>query len=172
MEGSPHGYVNEDWEVLVKDWAPGVLRYIEAKYPWLNGQGEDIVASTLGKAVAEFKKTGVMVQKGWLYEVAKNEVRDLVRHRKVRDKRTDFTSVGWRPPEPERAACSSQELQAVLAAADQFCGINRDIFILKVINELPNREVAAVVARSEKTVEARWTTIRRRLEEVLHLAAT
>ena len=127
---------------------------------------EDVTAATFAKGLEElprFEWRGVPYS-SWLYRVASNLV---ARHRQLPgwiELTPTHAADGESPPEAVERLDRAQEVRAAVRdlPADQ-----RQVVLLRFAAELRNREIAAVMGRSEGAVKLltfrALTTLRRRL---------
>ena len=127
---------------------------------------EDVTAATFAKGLEElprFEWRGVPYS-SWLYRVASNLV---TRHRQLPgwiELTPTHAADGESPPEAVERLDRAQEVRAAVRdlPADQ-----RQVVLLRFAAELRNREIAAVMGRSEGAVKLltfrALTTLRRRL---------
>jgi RNA polymerase sigma-70 factor (ECF subfamily) len=96
-------------------------------------------------------------RRAWLLRVTVNQAR------------TVFRSAWFRRTVPldERAAFSEPEEQKLDEALMQLSGKDREVLHLYYYEELPVREIGALLHRKESTVRTQLTRARRRLGEIL-----
>ncbi|MFY9509865.1 MAG: RNA polymerase sigma factor [Rubrivivax sp.] len=113
--------------------------------------------------------------RGWLFAIAMNKMRDLLRFRKVRNflfGALDIFDEGTAevPDEragPDRLAADRQALKQVTATLDRLSPPLREALVLTAIVGMSQPEAAQALGVSLKTVEGRVMRARRELAEIL-----
>lgn len=130
---------------------------------------DDLVQETYARLLRAHERGAIESPRGLLFATARNAARDLFRRRAVA--RTfpiteiDHSRVFDDAPSVEEAVSRRQEadlLQAAIAALPPRC---REILLLRKIENLSHREIAARLGIAEHTVEAQLTKGLRRCEE-------
>lgn len=116
--------------------------------------------------------------RGWLFGIALNKMRDLLRFRKVRQfffGASDITdeesgSVSFEGPGPDKLAADRQELKRVTQTLDRLDRPLREVLVLTGLVGMSQLEAAEALGVSLKTVEGRVIRARKHLKEILQQA--
>jgi RNA polymerase sigma-70 factor (ECF subfamily) len=137
------------------------------------GEASEAAQDALVAAIAGLRNySGAAALSTWVYAVALNECRGRLRRRRVRAKLTQvLAGLGWVENQarsgPEDDFVRSEEDKRVWAAVRRLPDAQRFVVVLRYYQELPAREIAAILGISEGTVHSRLNTARRRLHEML-----
>jgi RNA polymerase sigma factor (sigma-70 family) len=95
--------------------------------------------------------------RAYLFQTTRNIVLEQLRHSKIAriDQVTDMASLGIadEAPQPERVAAGARELQRVAKLIEQLPRKCREVFILRRIHGVSQREIALTLGISENIVE-------------------
>jgi RNA polymerase sigma-70 factor (ECF subfamily) len=110
--------------------------------------------------------------KPWLLAIVRNECMDLLKARATRA-RAEFPAeevldfAESQGSSPEDAAMQSLDADAVLCAINQLPPEFREVVVLREIEELSYKEIAAVIGKPVGTVMSRLARARSRLQIML-----
>ncbi|QKO20556.1 RNA polymerase sigma factor [Rhodoferax sp. BAB1] len=113
--------------------------------------------------------------RGWLFGIALNKMRDLLRFRKVRQflfgasdiSDDEAAGVPFDGPGPDKLAADRQELKRVTQTLDRLDRPLRDVLVLTGLVGMSQSEAAEALGVSLKTVEGRVIRARKRLKAIL-----
>ena len=108
----------------------------------------------------------------WLTRIARNACIDHLRRRKARPPRQDIpaeemTTLSDRRPTPEDDWVRSHRKRMVYQALQQLSEINREIILLKDIQDLPLDEIATLLDLPLGTIKSRSSRARVELAQVI-----
>jgi RNA polymerase sigma-70 factor (ECF subfamily) len=116
----------------------------------------------------------------WMYTIARNlcidNSRKMVfrRHRSLdapqggeEDGRTMLDTVASNAPQADRDAIGSDIQAKVAAAVDELPDEQREVFLLRELQDLPFKDIAAIVGVPENTVKSRMRYALERLQRAL-----
>ncbi|HTH53893.1 MAG TPA: sigma-70 family RNA polymerase sigma factor, partial [Edaphobacter sp.] len=119
-------------------------------------EAEDVVQDTFVR-VLEHRRTlpEVREMRVWLIRIAWNLAIDRRRRRQPEPMDAAFAeSLVANNISAEKALDQSQRIQAVLRELERLPKVERHILLLSSLEELDNREIAAILGRTESTVRA------------------
>lgn len=113
--------------------------------------------------------------RGWLFGIALNKMRDLLRFRKVRQflfgasdiTEDEASGVPFEGPGPDKLAADREELKRVTKTLDQLERSLREVLVLTGLVGMSQSEAAEALGVSLKTVEGRVNRARKRLKDIL-----
>lgn len=118
---------------------------------------DDVVQETYARLIALESVSAIGNVRNYLFQTAWSVLMTHVRRARIVSFQTlsDLDQVGAQAPEcsPEAHAIGRDELHRLAAAIAGLPGKIREVFILRRVNGLPQREVALRVGLSESTVE-------------------
>jgi RNA polymerase sigma factor (sigma-70 family) len=140
-----------------------VLPHEPALRAWLRRRSlggldiDDIVQETYTRLVAADSVAHILDARSYAFQVAGSVVIDHVRRMKVVSISSvpdfDFLDVVSDDPSPERQVIGRDELERLASMVAQLPGKVRDVFILRRVHDLSQREVAERLGIAESTVE-------------------
>jgi RNA polymerase sigma-70 factor (ECF subfamily) len=137
---------------------------------------QDVFARVVQRA-SEFNKQAKFST--WLYTIARNHCIDHSRRMKHRRHASldapgrDSNSaalvdrIGQQAPEVDREAASPELRARIAAAVEDLPEEQREVFLMRQLQNLPFAEIAAVVGVSENTVKSRMRYALERLQQAL-----
>ena len=118
---------------------------------------EDVIQETYTRLVAADSVAHIRDARSYLFQVAGSVVIDAIRRRKVISLSSvpdlDYLAVASEAPSPEQQVIARDELQRLAAMIAQLPGKVRDVFVLRRVQGLSQREVAERLGLAESTVE-------------------
>jgi RNA polymerase sigma-70 factor (ECF subfamily) len=149
----------QDYDSVVRVYWPRVFRFALASLR--DRDGAEIVAQDcflkVWQARARFR--GECSLHSWVMQIAVNLVRDRVRSRRLRFWKSAVeidTVTRWMPDahlSPEAQALAKERVEAVWLATAKLSGKQRTVFLLRFVEEMELREIAAVTGMKEGTVK-------------------
>lgn len=140
-----------------------VLPHEPALRAWLHGRQppglevDDIVQETYARLIATESVEAIRNVKAYTFQAAHSVIASHLRRAKVVSFQTvsDMDELGatTNEPSPEEQAIGHQELQRLARAIARLPGKTRDVFVLRRIEGLSQREVAQRLKLAESTVE-------------------
>ena len=104
-----------------------------------------------------------------LFQIARHVVLDLIRHEQASpfDRVTDLADLRVLDTKPDaaEAACTREDIALLADAIDSLPARCREIFILRKIKRVPQKEIAALLDISEQTVQVQVSRGMRRCEK-------
>lgn len=109
--------------------------------------------------------------RAFLFKVARHLALDTLRHERRSPVKAvmDLSSLRVLEERPavDEAACRNEEVEMLLATIDELPGRCREIFILRKLHGVPQREIAQRLGITEETVEVQIGRGNRRCEQYL-----
>lgn len=140
-----------------------VLPHEPALRAWLRHKSlvdldvEDVIQETYTRLVSADSVAHIRDTRSYLFQVAGSVVIDAIRRRKVISLSSlpdlDYLAIASDAPSPEQQVIARDELQRLAAMIAQLPGKVRDVFTLRRVQGLSQREVAQRLGLSESTVE-------------------
>ncbi|MES2694392.1 MAG: RNA polymerase sigma factor [Verrucomicrobiota bacterium] len=153
----------EPHEFRLRAWLAG-------RFPQIRDQ-DDVVQDTYVRLFRARREGGIRSVQGFLFTAARNAARDVFRREKahVFERVGDFAELPVLEEKPDAAesAAASQELEILAEAIRTLPDRCRQVFTLRKIYGLSQREVAAQLGISENTVEVQMGRGARRCAEFL-----
>lgn len=150
----------------MEGWIEGLYReHGNAVFSFLCGmvrdrhEAEDLMQETFARALAAaggFQRRAL--PSTWLFTIARNLALNHIRARKKYrgGEACDFESIAAPIDDPMEKAGADDEASAVLAAVSTLADEQREAFLLKVIEGLTYREIAAVTGCPVGTAQSRF----------------
>ena len=164
MEG-PESAVAElqDFDRLMERYRPSVFRFLLASLR----DRDDAETLTQDCFLRAFRHRdqfrGEAAVKTWLMQIAANLARDLTRTRRFQFwKRAHSTAVDAldlgdflpaRAISPEESALRREQVQAIWAATEHLSPRQREVFLLRFVEDLTMAEISAILGTTEGTVK-------------------
>lgn len=157
------------FEELARRHGPALLGFARRLAPDL---AEDVLQTCLLDALRGARTfAGRSAVKTWLFTLARNAAHRL-RKREARHER-DRTLVelgvaaGWSSADPERIAICAQRRELLESALDSLRAGDREVLVLRDIEQLSGEDTAAVLGVTLATMKSRLHRARLRLAEQL-----
>jgi RNA polymerase sigma factor (sigma-70 family) len=156
----------------VQPHEPALRAYLHARFPAL-GDHDDLVQESFTRVLRAHAAGPVRSAKALLFTTARNAALDLFRRRRAAPLEvvTDFADscvLEERPGVPELVG-RRQELEILAAAVRALPDRCREVMLLRYLDGLPYKEIAARLGISPETVKTQIATGTRRCAE--HFAA-
>lgn len=155
-----------DFETIVAQSEQQITRLAHRLLGW-RGDVEDVVQDVFLKVLESRPKfRGDARLETWLYRITVNRCRQEFRKRLLRLR-------FWRSPDPEPTAAApatlnDPELHArVRAAVASMPRTDREVIILRYLEELPLPDIGMILGLSREALDTRLSRARRRLKDVL-----
>jgi RNA polymerase sigma-70 factor (ECF subfamily) len=127
---------------------------------------DDVVQESYLRIWKRHGRHPVASVKAFLFKIARHLALNKVRHQRVSPfvVVTDFTvsSVIDSKPDTAERVCSHEEIQILFAAIDALPGRCREVYILRKLKGLSQKEIARTMGISEQTVEVQIVRANRR----------
>ena len=154
----------KDFDRVVEVYRPAVFRFILASLR----DRDDAESLTQDCFLRAFRHRGQFrgdaAVKTWLMQIAANLVRDLIRNRRFQFwKRTQsnatrahdfFEAASSAEASPEARALAREQLRAIWTATDKLPGRQREVFVLRFVEDMDLVEIAQVLGMKEGTVKS------------------
>lgn len=135
-----------------REYLPRVLNFIRLRVPD-EMVAQDLTAMTFEQA---FRKVHQLRSEaafgGWLFQIARNQVGQYYRRRRVDVSLDALVELPLRGESPAEAATRREELAEVLAAIAELPEREQEIIALKYAGGLSNREIARATGLSDSNV--------------------
>jgi len=145
--------------------------YLRGTYLSAHGEVEDIVQESYLRVWKARATQSIHSAKGFLFQVARHVATDLLRRERASpiEGVTDLAdlSVFDGGPNAAEAACTREEIALLADAIDALPGRCREIFILRKIKRVPQKDIARALGISEQTVQVQVLRGMKRCEEFL-----
>ncbi|HZZ27218.1 MAG TPA: sigma-70 family RNA polymerase sigma factor [Pirellulales bacterium] len=147
-----------------------IARLVQRLLGW-QSDVEDVVQDAFLDALVGLKKfDGRSTVLTWLTRLAINRCRSQQRKAWFRKKlhlrlRDNTTSLEYQPA--DHSAVTKETAEQIYAAIRKLAQRDREIIVLRYLEELPVEQIAAVLNLGRGTVDVRLTRARRRLEKLL-----
>jgi len=152
----------KDFDRVVAVYRPAVFRFILASLR----DRDDAESLTQDCFLRAFRHRGQFrgdaAVKTWLMQIAANLVRDLIRNRRFQFwKRTQsnatrdfFETTSSADASPEARALAREQLRAIWTATAKLPGRQREVFVLRFVEDMDLVEIAQVLGMKEGTVKS------------------
>lgn len=117
---------------------------------WTKSQAEDLTSETFFKAFKSINNYKIQEGKkfsSWLYTIANNIVIDYFRALKP-EHSLDELSIKYDNPDFVKNADNKQKLTEILKFLDELGAEKKDIFIMRIWNNIPYEEIAQITGKS------------------------
>lgn len=132
-------------------------------------EAREVAQEALLKAYRSLRRFDVSRSfRNWLFQIAANEARD--RLRKAKRERTAFEDAARRvpPADPPEAGLERRELHSrITRALGALAPREREVFVLRDLEELDIRETARTIGCSSISVRVNLSSARRKIREAL-----
>lgn len=132
-------------------------------------EAREVAQEALLKAYRSLRRFDVSRSfRNWLFQIAANEARD--RLRKAKRERTAFEGAARRVPaaDPPEAGLERREIRSRIAGAlGALAPREREVFVLRDLEELDIRETARAIGCSSISVRVNLSSARRKIREAL-----
>ena len=132
-------------------------------------EAREVAQEALLKAYRSLRRFDVSRSfRNWLFQIAANEARD--RLRKAKRERSAFEDAVRRVPaaDPPEAGLERRELRSrITRALDALAPREREVFVLRDLEELDIRETARALGCSSISVRVNLSSARRKIRDVL-----
>ena len=154
--------------MLYESYLDRIYRYVY--YRVGNTQdAEDITARVFFKALTHlgsYRHQGLPFS-AWLYRIAHNQVanfhRDNSRYQETSLESLTLPGEASRQPLPENESADQQELAYLLSLVRDLPAYQRELLILKAVDNLSNQEIAVIMRRSESAIKSLYHRVLRSL---------
>jgi len=147
--------------------------YLRGSFPAVRDV-DDVVQESYLRVWRRQKARPIQSVRAFLFKVARHLALDLLRHeqRSPIAPVADITQVDVvaEVTAVAESACLTEETELLLSAIERLPGRCREIYILKKLHGLPQKEIARRLAISEQTVEVQIGRGNRRCEQFLREA--
>ena len=158
----------EAFGMLYESYLDRIYRYVY--YRVGNTQdAEDITARVFFKALTHlgsYRHQGLPFS-AWLYRIAHNQVanfhRDNSRYHGTSLESLTLPGEASRQPLPENESADQQELAYLLSLVRDLPAYQRELLILKAVDNLSNQEIAVIMRRSESAIKSLYHRVLRSL---------
>lgn len=154
-----------------------ILPHLDAAYNlarWLTRDGhqaEDLVQESYLRAFKSFDRFRGGDGRGWLLAIVRNTCYTWLTQRRARERVTSFDEEvhGSASDEdsPDRACERKADAELLHGALDELAPEHREVLVLRELEGLSYKDIAAVIAVPLGTVMSRLTRARARLQERL-----
>lgn len=139
-------------------------------------QPDDVIQEAYAKLAVLPSVLDIQQPKAYLFQVARRVISEHIRRAHVIPIET-MAELACMPAEqegrsPERIVSAHQELERLCSAVDNLSGACRTVFILRKIEEMTHKEIAAHLKISERCVEKRLARALKGIMKSLQAAAT
>ena len=131
---------------------------------WLTGrpeEAEEVVAETFIRVWTRWQRVRTETVKGYILAIARSVVRERGRRHRPEEP-LDPATVDQQAT-PEEVSAQRSELGVVLAALRELPAVDREVFALRVVEELPYAEIARIMEISLSAAKVRVHRIRIKL---------
>lgn len=144
--------------------------YLHGSFPSVRDL-DDVVQESYLRIWRARATQSIRSAKSYLFQVARHVVLDLIRHQRSSpiDTVTDLSDLRVLDSRPDAAdaACSREEIVLLADAIDSLPARCREIFILRKIKQVPQKEIAFILGISVQTVQVQVLRGMKRCEKFL-----
>lgn len=143
-------FANEVWP-----HEPALRNWLRVRFPAIGDQ-DDLVQETFFRVWRARGSGPIISVKAFLFATARNLAVDILNHRRFEIELGESTIsfLSDEQSDPAEAAARGQELELLNKALESLPDRCRRVFTLRRIHGVPQKEIAARLGISEKTVEA------------------
>lgn len=160
---------------LVERHGPSLRRLARLLTPSDDAADEALQAALIGGFQGAASYGGRSSAKAWLFTIVRNAAwherqrRKSVESRLVDDLPLDRLGVaaGWGSSDPERAAIRAEDVRRLRAAMDELGDQDRELIVLRDIEQLSGEEVARMLGIEVRAMKSRLHRARLRLAAAL-----
>lgn len=142
--------------------------YLRGSFPSVRDV-DDVVQESYLRIWRARARQSIRSAKNFLFQIARHVALDQLRHERLSpiDPVADLAGLRVMDGEPDAAAaaCSHDEIALLAAAIDALPARCREIFVLRKIQRVPQREIARRLGLSEHTVQAQVSRGMKRCEK-------
>jgi RNA polymerase sigma-70 factor (ECF subfamily) len=130
--------------------------YLRGSFPSIRDV-EDVTQESYLRVWKACATQSIRSAKGFVFQIARHVATDTVRH-ELASPISEVTDLAILPvcddkPDAAEAACTREEIMLLADAIDALPRRCREIFILRKIKRLPQKEIARLLGLSEQTVQ-------------------
>lgn len=154
--------------LLYDHYQPQIYRFIMLK-TGRREEAEDLTHQVFLHAfqhIKNYKDLGYPFS-SWLYQIAKNQVIDYYRTRKNNMSLEKAEANVIADDNPETETSEKMELEKLRAAVKELKSDYQDVIILRFVEELPTKEVAEIIRKSEGAVKLLQHRALKQLKKIL-----
>lgn len=144
--------------------------YLRGSFPSVRDL-DDVVQESYLRIWKARATQSIRSAKGFLFQVARHVVLDLIRHERVAPIQAVTDLTGLRvldgKPDAAEAACSREEILLLADAIETLPARCREVFILRKIRQIPQKQIASVLGISVQTVQVQVLRGMKRCEKFL-----
>jgi RNA polymerase sigma-70 factor (ECF subfamily) len=153
------GVLLSDLECLYSEFLPVVYSYARSRLP--KTDAEDLTAEVFRAAAEQLRRDpDAELGRAWLLTAARNRIIDLWRHRTRWEARIEILR---RDAELSRASSMNDASEGGLEALDRLAPEHRAVLILRYVEGLRSKEIAAELGRNPRAVDSLLARARRAL---------
>jgi RNA polymerase sigma-70 factor (ECF subfamily) len=166
VEPSPTQWFAE--KVYVHD--SSLKAYLRGSFPAVRDV-DDVVQESYLRMWRRHLARPILAAKGFLFQVARHLALDVLRHERKSpiNPVTDLSGVAVMEDRPSvtEQACTNEEINLLVAAIDSLPGRCREIYMLRKLKGVAQKDIARQLGIAEQTVEVQIGRANRRCEEFL-----
>lgn len=144
--------------------------YLHGSFPAVHDV-DDVVQESYLRIWKAHARQSIRSAKAFLFQIARHVAMDLVRHQSSSPLQvvTDLDALSVLDSRPDAAdvACSREEILLLADAIDALPARCREVFILRKIKRVPQREIGQILGISEQTVQVQVAKGMKRCERYL-----
>jgi RNA polymerase sigma-70 factor (ECF subfamily) len=160
----------EAFDEVARRYQPALRIFVERLVGDFH-DAQDVVQETFLRALRSLPRvTSAESFRPWLFRIALNLSRDCVRDRRLAALRCSARAESWRIPGDHESHALESHLPALVRALRRLPEEHAVVLLLRSMERLPYRHIAARLGVSTTLVRVRLHRGRKRLEEHLRLA--
>jgi RNA polymerase sigma-70 factor (ECF subfamily) len=144
--------------------------YLRGSYPSVRDV-DDVVQESFLRIWRARAGQSIASARGLLYQIARHVALDFIRHERMSpiSSVTDLAGLHAYDERPDAAetACTREEIALLADAIDALPARCRDVFLLRKIKRIPQKEIARMLKISEQTVQVQVQRGMKRCEKFL-----